>query len=74
MTLQPSKKYFESIYNMRIDEIPDSLLIYYQREVIKILLTYNTWTDRCTFLKPLWSGVHTSIEKDRRKNRLVDAK
>ena len=68
--MRPTKENFETLFNMRKDEIPDSLLIYYQTEVIKILLTYTTWTDRCNYLKPLWSGVHNQIEMDRRKKQL----
>lgn len=65
----PSRKYFTQLWKLRIDEVPDSLLIDYQTNIIDILLTYTTWYDKCEELKRLWSELHTTIERNRRNKK-----
>ena len=71
--LRPGREYFEGIYNMRIDEVPDNLLIEYQGSVINILLDGGTWATRCNKIKKVWSEVHQTIERNRR-DRTFDNK
>ena len=65
----PSRKYFRSIWQLRYDEVPDYLKITYLEQIIMIMSTYVTWTDKCEEAKRLWSNLHTTIERDRRNKK-----
>ena len=69
-----SQEEFEGIMNLRKDEIPDHLLIYYQSQIIRILLSHTTWVARVKDLKNVWSGVMNTIEVSRRQKKTYKEK
>ena len=64
-----TKEYFKKILSLRYDELHTENQLDLMESAVEVLLTLDTWKDRCDAIKLHWSQVQCAQETERRKHR-----